>query len=287
MTKFSRTKKEKKVQEPVERNTPAIGELLFESALKKPLSDYVNKELSESVVRVDKIVKDLEAKLHVASIREIQDLKKYVEKIDDDLAEGLPLFDKHQKTYVEDKIKSIKESLDSLEGKVSKQITEATSTLVSRGDFDNALAKMKFVTPKEFKDNLKSIGEFHKTYSLGQKGQVKRLNDVDKMLKKMADDIKKAGEVFEFGYSLGVTQNGSFVGNVQFLNFVNNEVVAGSGTSFTLANVPIVGSVQLYGEGQRLTPGNVDYTISGKNITIKSDVGQTYSAGTILADYRT
>ncbi len=62
---------------------------------------------------------------------------------------------------------------------------------------------------------------------------------------------------------------------------VNNEVVSGSGTTFTLAYTPTVGSVNLYGYGQRLTLTE-DYTISGKNITTIN----SFDAGKILADYR-
>lgn len=65
------------------------------------------------------------------------------------------------------------------------------------------------------------------------------------------------------------------------VSFVDSETVSGSGTSFTLANAPVAGSVRLYALGQRLTQGT-DYSISGTSITT---VG-TWSAGDILADYR-
>src|SRR5579872_3625737 len=49
---------------------------------------------------------------------------------------------------------------------------------------------------------------------------------------------------------------------------VENEVVSGSGTSFTLANTPVSGSVKVWGAGIRLTPGaGNDYTITGSAIT--------------------
>lgn len=62
-----------------------------------------------------------------------------------------------------------------------------------------------------------------------------------------------------------------------------NEIVGGSGTSFTLANVPADSSkVALYGGGSRLTPGGGnDYTISGANITMAN----SYASGQVLADY--
>lgn len=65
--------------------------------------------------------------------------------------------------------------------------------------------------------------------------------------------------------------------------FVNNEIVSGSGTSWTLAQTPIVGTEHIYGNGQRLTPGaGNDYTISGTAVTTTN----SFSAGQILADYQ-
>jgi len=66
-------------------------------------------------------------------------------------------------------------------------------------------------------------------------------------------------------------------------NFADNEVVSGSGTTFTLANTPTAGSQHVYASGIRLTPGiGNDYTISGAVLTLAN----SYSAGQILADYR-
>jgi|GEM_PF-1863346 len=63
---------------------------------------------------------------------------------------------------------------------------------------------------------------------------------------------------------------------------IENEVVSGSGTSWSLANTPAAGSVALYAGGIRLTPGvGNDYTIIGLVIT----TGQSYSTGSLLADY--
>jgi hypothetical protein len=65
---------------------------------------------------------------------------------------------------------------------------------------------------------------------------------------------------------------------------VENEVVSGSGTSWTLANTPVSGSVKLYA-GTRLNPNltpTPDFTISGTSITTAS----SYPAGALTADYR-
>ncbi len=65
------------------------------------------------------------------------------------------------------------------------------------------------------------------------------------------------------------------------VTYYDNEVVAGSGTSFTLANTPSAGSVHVYALGQRLVP-ITDYSISGSVITTVFP----WSIGDIVADYR-
>jgi hypothetical protein len=58
------------------------------------------------------------------------------------------------------------------------------------------------------------------------------------------------------------------------------ETVSGSGTSWTLANVPKSGSVKLYGSGVRLDVGN-DYSITGPAISTLN----SYPEGSLIADY--
>lgn len=65
------------------------------------------------------------------------------------------------------------------------------------------------------------------------------------------------------------------------VTFTENEVVAGSGTAWTLAATPTSGSLKLYVNGQRLML-TTDYTIVGAAITTL----QSWASGTILADYR-
>ena len=62
---------------------------------------------------------------------------------------------------------------------------------------------------------------------------------------------------------------------------VLNEVVSGSGTSWTLAHTPNATGIALYANGQRLAP-TVDYTLSVAAITTVL----SWSAGTLLADYQ-
>lgn len=61
---------------------------------------------------------------------------------------------------------------------------------------------------------------------------------------------------------------------------VTGEVVAGLGTTFTLAFTPKAGTLALYGQGQRLYL-STDYTISGAVITTVD----SWLAKQILADY--
>lgn len=62
---------------------------------------------------------------------------------------------------------------------------------------------------------------------------------------------------------------------------VYDEAVSGSGTSFTLAHTPVAGTLRVYGSGQRLVGGGVDYTLSGTTITTVN----SYSTAQIRADY--
>jgi len=71
---------------------------------------------------------------------------------------------------------------------------------------------------------------------------------------------------------------------------VYNEVVSGSGTTFTLAHTPVANTVRLYAAGGnsnpqegRLLPGaGNDFTTSGATITM---LNGSFTAGTLLADY--
>jgi len=64
-------------------------------------------------------------------------------------------------------------------------------------------------------------------------------------------------------------------------NYVGNEVVSGSGTSYTLANTPLINSQTIYAKGQFQTL-SIDYTISGKVITF---ISGSWAAGDIIAYY--
>lgn len=126
--------------------------------------------------------------------------------------------------------------------------------------------KLKFSDLKDADDVVASIRRIisSRDYDL------KELKDVD------VDGVQ-AGDVLTFDGEKWVPGTAGGAAGT----WVNNEVVAGSDTGWTLAHVPIAGSVLLYANGQRLTL-SVDYTISGAAITTVL----SWVAGTIIADYR-
>ena len=68
-------------------------------------------------------------------------------------------------------------------------------------------------------------------------------------------------------------------------NFASNEVPAGAtpGTAFTLAQVPVAGSLQLFWNGVLLKGGGVDYTLVGNALTM---VQAVQNGDSFLAFYR-
>jgi len=86
------------------------------------------------------------------------------------------------------------------------------------------------------------------------------------------------------GSPVVISNNGKFYSRFQrkcaMPTNVYNELVSGSGTTFTLANVPNVGTVCLYANRMRLYP-TIDYTIEDDVITTI----ESYNEGDLLADY--
>lgn len=162
---------------------------------------------------------------------------------------------------------------------------------------------------KELEDGLKNNGrQVQNVLSLGGTRQtaikasgvlvgtgINTLNFVGATATKVGDGSEVSittsgsGQVNSIVAGTGISVNSTDPANPIITNtgtapsFVDNEVVSGSGTTFTLANTPIVGSVHVHGEGQRLTL-TIDYTISGAVITMVAPA--TYAAGAVLADYR-
>lgn len=91
----------------------------------------------------------------------------------------------------------------------------------------------------------------------GEKLKISAIEGLEEELKKLKDLVSSSrGRVV-----VGGTRN---VGTS-----IYEEIPAGSGTSFTLAHVPVAGTVRLYRGGARQQVGiGKDYTISGTNITL-------------------
>jgi len=87
-----------------------------------------------------------------------------------------------------------------------------------------------------------------------------------KGLTKFLREVDEMGKYPSFGGG-GGRQNGTFVWD--------EDLSAGgtaSGTSFTLARVPLTGSVRLHRGGSRITTAASDYTVSGATITLTTSL---------------
>lgn len=106
-----------------------------------------------------------------------------------------------------------------------------------------------------------------------------------RIIKEKAIDVSniRNSEQFMFGkkkYGVAELMHGSGASSGPSGNSVYNEVVSGSGTAWTLVHVPVLGTVRLFGEGQKLLPTS-NYTITGSTIT----TSDSWPAGAISADY--
>lgn len=82
-----------------------------------------------------------------------------------------------------------------------------------------------------------------------------------------------------FTATLDYTNSAGGAGNT----FVYNEVVNGSGTTFTLLNTPVAGLIEVKARGQGILPSLTNgYQISGAIITTTD----TFAAGDITANYQ-
>jgi gas vesicle protein len=156
-------------------------------------------------------------------------------------------------------------------------------------------------------DEIKSVSKYLKTLFTENTDEInKKLKEVEKRIEDLywlrslngSNNVQavlniKSGGVTVANNVVGLNFTGATVtsnpdGTVTVAvtggstNFTDSEVVFGSGTSFTLAFTPILGSVHLYARGQRLTPVT-DYSITGTAITTV----RTWLTGDLLADYRT
>lgn len=118
-----------------------------------------------------------------------------------------------------------------------------------------------------------------------KKGKLLELRDIKGARLDMNDQRWHGGGLSSVSHDATLTGQGtpsSPLSVVSSSNFVDNEIVSGSGTSFTLSATPILGSEHIFAARQRLYP-TTDYTIAGAVITTVL----SWAAGDLLADFRT
>ena len=148
-----------------------------------------------------------------------------------------------------------KNGMDGIDGQDGRNISPKEAKMIL-ADLLKEVDLEKFATHKSVKDQFKEYG-------------LSTSKSLEKRLNALQDAVMR-----NYGGHGGKSGGSS-------ANSIFNEVVSGSGTSFTLANTPVSGSQALYALGQRLTL-TVDYTISGANITLINSL----LAGSLLADYQ-
>lgn len=101
-------------------------------------------------------------------------------------------------------------------------------------------------------------------------------------------DLSATGTPSSATFLRGDNTWGTPVGTLTASNFIFNEVpsgtINGSNVTFTLANTPTSGTVQIYKNGLRQTL-TADYTISGSTITFSTAPSSTGFSDVLIADY--
>lgn len=165
-----------------------------------------------------------------------------------------------------------KDYFDGKPGKDAEPVNTATIA-VEASKLTLEAVKPLLPTVKDIENNLPQLGE-------PIRDALELINEEDKKLKidaigYLREELDKLKKEFSRGVIVGGTTG------LKEANMVDDEVVGGSDTSWTINYIPIAGSFKLYANGQRLRVTD-DYTISGTTITTT----QSWEAGTLLADYR-
>lgn len=221
-----------------------------DSKLQKKLGDFIrNIEIQQFA---------LEKKLSGAQkepLKRVKELEKQIEKDIERVYDAIPDIRGVQER-IEEVAALIPEVPEAQEPPTPEEVRDALQTLEDEDRLDASAIK-----------NLpKTIEEYT---SVGIHGPLWGLQDVDVVDIAIGQSIKWTG-VRWIPYTPAGTGTTS----------VYNEVVDGSGTSWTLDNEPEAGTLRVYANGQRLAL-TTDYTITGTTLTTVL----SWSAGTILADY--
>ncbi len=158
-----------------------------------------------------------------------------------------------------------------------------------------AMRAAKYVEPgRPGKDAKMDPEEFLKLFTQkGKKLSTKHIDGLEQTISAHYNQLGRngyihgGGDTVQAGSNVTITRNNAGHAVINAPNagvtYVDNEVVAGSGTNWTLAGTPAAGSEHITVNGQRLTPGAAnDYVITGNAITTAG----SYAVGALLADYR-
>jgi hypothetical protein len=195
-------------------------------------------------------------------------------------------------------------------GRISEEADALSATL--EGDIN----QLKKDIPKLIRNETKALDSILRAFFTAESNRIDK--EIRKLIKKIQEDIQDlywrrgANGSNNVQAVLSIKSNGSAIAkNVTGLNFVGATIVdnmdgtvtitvtgggAASfvdeedltsqvpGTTLTLANTPVAGSVKLYRGGARQQAGiGKDYTISGATITLLT---AAVSGEVLLADYR-
>lgn len=157
------------------------------------------------------------------------------------------------------------------DGKDGRTATTEELLALMRPLIQHAMAEMSKPLPELTDEFVKSIVQ--KMHALPEADKL----EVSKGIRNAQSFIfnKTKYDISEMMHGAGASSSN--------ISFVDNEIVAGSGTSWILSSTPVVGSVQLHGNGQFLIAGGIDYTIVGTAITTVNP----FASGTLVANYRT
>lgn len=222
------------------------------------LMDEKQKEtIAELESTITKTVSDITEMLKNENEQEISSTKKEMTKMMSDCMEMM--------SKMEEKMDEVEDGKDADEQKI---IDELTKIIPKKEDILNDVEKDLPKLGEPIRDSLELIE--------GEENKLKI--EAIGYLKEKLDKLEK---LINSKISLGGGGGGLSVSALN-LHLIDNEIVSGSGTTFTLANTPISSSVKVYALGQRLKL-TTDYSLVGRVITTVSSWG----TGEITSDYRT
>lgn len=216
----------------------------------KKIVEMVQQMKENNIKELNRIIStfdSLESKLESDTSKTLTKTEKAVAA---ELESLLRRFSAEQKK-IDDKLATIENGKDANEEKIVQDV----------------LTQIKL---PEYKETVLDNGEqiLNKITGLIEISDIKDLKDILEEIKK----IKNQNRIFG---------GGGFSKLAMDIHIISNEVVAGSGTTFTLSHTPNpANSLKLYGLGQRL-PLTTKYSLSGRIITTTDN----WSAGDVLADY--